>query len=239
MKTVGTSLAKNGFSFKELAELSETYRNKGCNTEFISLSDSFSSKLPEACILVLRQGVDFMLNFKSNTNNVMEELTNLDLDKYANMNGKVVNKRARYSLVFGEDNVEPDYMNKQGRIISWDDVPLLSMLRKEIGKLSSKTVNLNAEGNNYYNKTCGIGFHGDSERKIVVGARFGDEMMLEYQWFYKSKTIGSKKRIVLQGGDIYIMSEYATGYYWKDWNRRMIPVLRHAAGNIKYLTIEK
>ena len=40
------------------------------------------------------------------------------------------------------------------------------------------------EGNYYYDiKKCGIGFHGDAERRKVVGIRLGDSIPLHFQWF--------------------------------------------------------
>lgn len=90
----------------------------------------------------------------------------------------------------------------------------------------------------YYDvKNCGIGYHGDSERKIVVALRLGVSMPLHYTWFQNSKVISnSTTKLTINGGDIYIMSEKATGY---DWKLRKIPTLRHAAEAEKYLSINK
>lgn len=61
-------------------------------------------------------------------------------------------------------------------------------------------------------------------------------MPLHYQWFYQKLPIGKRVELSLDHGDLYIMSEYATGYNWK---RRIIPTLRHAAGAEKYLKVKK
>ena len=38
---------------------------------------------------------------------------------------------------------------------------------------------------NYHNaENCGVGFHGDDERRMVISVRLGQEMKLQYQWFY-------------------------------------------------------
>ena len=95
---------------------------------------------------------------------------------------------------------------------------------------------MKAEGNYYYNpEKCGIGYHGDSERKIVVGVRLGVSIPLCYQWFYKSKPIGDRIRLDLNHGDIYIMSAKAVG---NDWRKRSIYTLRHSAGCDKYTIIK-
>ena len=87
------------------------------------------------------------------------------------------------------------------------------------------------ELNHYFNaNTCGIGWHGDKERKLVAGCRFGpgaDGMPLKMQWFHWHKPVGSEARIELQEGDIYFFSDKAVGY---DSNCPSKVTLRHAAG---------
>ena len=95
--------------------------------------------------------------------------------------------------------------------------------------------NLAAEGNHYYDpKKCGIGFHGDAERKIVVALKLGAESCLEFQWFLRNKPIGGRLRIEFSGGDAYAFSEKATG---RDWKSSSFPTLRHAAGCEKFTGI--
>jgi hypothetical protein len=168
---------------------------------------------------------------------LFNELINLNYDTKAFMYGIVVNKSARYNLCFSEEAQEPSYEEKKGRIISYDDVDCLNIIRHTIPEMIGDIgFGLNAEANYYFNtKKTGIGFHGDSERKKVIAIRLGKTIPLHYQWFYKSEPIGS--RIILnniQHGDIYIMSEKATGY---DWKKKNIYTLRHAAGSEKYTTI--
>ena len=61
-------------------------------------------------------------------------------------------------------------------------------------------------------------------------------MPLHYQWFKNSKAIGERIIIPLYNGDIYIMSEKATGC---DWRKRSKLTLRHATGASKYTTIKE
>jgi len=76
---------------------------------------------------------------------------------------------------------------------------------------------------------------GDSERKKVIAIRLGESMPLYFQWFLNNKPVGHKIKLKLNHGDLYIMSEYATGYNWK---KKFILTLRHAAGCKKYTTIK-
>jgi hypothetical protein len=98
-----------------------------------------------------------------------------------------------------------------------------------------KLLNLVCEGNNYYDNTkCGIGFHGDAERRRVVALRLGGSMDMKWQWFRKSEPQGKPFEFSFNGGDLYIMSEKAVGTDWKCRNKR---TLRHSAGCAKYTTI--
>ena len=117
-------------------------------------------------------------------------------------------------------------------------MPLLNKLREILPTyFGEKACNLYCEGNQYYDlEECGIGFHGDSERRIVIAARLGNESMpLHYQWFQKSLPIGERIKIMLNPGDVYLMSEKAVG---TDWMKKLVPTLRHAAGAHKFLTIK-
>jgi len=77
----------------------------------------------------------------------------------------------------------------------------------------------------------GIGWHGDGERRKVVGVRIGESMPLCYRWFHMGTPIGSQFTTQLNHGDLYIMSDKAVG---NDWKKKLIPTLRHSAGAAKY-----
>ncbi len=94
-----------------------------------------------------------------------------------------------------------------------------------------------AEGNHYFDvNKCGIGFHGDAERKKVVAIRLcaGKCQPLHYQWFKNGKPIGKRAIIELGDRDFYVMSDKAVGW---DWKKKLIPTLRHATGSEKFTKI--
>ena len=101
-------------------------------------------------------------------------------------------------------------------------------------KLGFKADGLNAEGNHYYDDTCGIGFHGDAERKIVICLSLGKPSTLRYRWRqpHSSEGFGPPIDINLSHGDVYVMSEKATGF---DWRSRSKMRVVHAAGSKKYI----
>lgn len=119
----------------------------------------------------------------------------LDWDSKVLSYGKVMNKRARYNLCFGDEAQEPIYEQGRGRIIPWNEVPILSFARKGLGMFLKDADKLVAEGNYYYdNKKCGVMFHGDEERKKVIALRLCNGLCppIHYQWFLQGKPIGKR-----------------------------------------------
>lgn len=94
-----------------------------------------------------------------------------------------MNKNARYNLCFGDCSQEPDYNIGKGRIVNFDTVKLTKKIREPLPEyFGSKAKGLYAEGNYYYDvPKCGIGFHGDSERKKIIATRLGAPIPLHYQ----------------------------------------------------------
>ena len=205
------------------------------NTMFINYELADNLIYDEMVEMGLNANYDFIFNgYVPNVDDLYEELLSLDYDKKALMYGRVVNKTARYNLCFSDIAQEPSYSEGKGRIVSFDSVELLNKIRQSFGSIiGPKGANLKAEANYYYDITkCGIGYHGDSERKKVIGLRFGHTIPLYYQWYFKSEQIGPKMVFDnIQHGDLYIMSEKTTG---NDWKKKNIYTLRHAAGSDKF-----
>ena len=250
MQKIG-KLAENGFSINELNIAKEKFKQKGTVCKLIILNDYLpdkykkSNNIDKAAVLVIRNGVNIILkNIDSQTKNPADQMfdeqykLNPDTKYFDTRRKKVLNKRARYNLCFADEGQNANFEDKKGTIIAYKDVPLTSKLRKELKKyIGNKAKNLEAEGNYYYDiKKCGIGFHGDSERKRVIAVRLGATIPLHYHWYTNSNPIGKRVELDINHGDIYIMSEKATGY---DWKKRSKVTLRHAAGADKYLRIIK
>lgn len=185
-----------------------------------------------------------------------EEYSGVNWDSQQFMKGRLCNKHARYNLLFDnlgnlntgypryisqqdiQTNISydsygniykrlPDYMNKKGTIYNYCWFPEMKSLVDRIS-LFPKSKNSIIEGNYYYDvNSTYIGFHGDAERKKVIGCRLGNDFPLHYQWYYKNSPVGSKISFTLNHGDLYVMSEKAVG---NDWKRSSILTLRHAAG---------
>jgi|694.fasta_scaffold12263_13 hypothetical protein len=247
MQIIG-KMADCGFTNEELERAKNIFEQEGCSCEFVDLKERLIStwknedliEIEDASVLIVRGAVTHILSKVGfDADYIFEEQANLDVDRKAFMYGRVVEKSARYNLCFDDTEQEPDYENKKGRIIPYNDVPLTRYVRHMLPVyLGEKARNLAGEGNYYFDSSkCGIGWHGDSERKRVVAMRLGASIPLAYQWHYRGKRIGDTIMFAdVNHGDLYVMSEKASGW---DWKRKLKPTLRHAAGCDKFLQFKK
>lgn len=232
MQVNGKGLSSKGFSIEEIIRFKEVLDEKGIEAEFYRLDENIEGA-DEAALLIIRNGVDKIAGI--NSSDMMKEQMEFDWDKkyWDVRRQRVLNKHARYNVCYGKDSQKPDYENKKGTIISYENVPLLEKWRESLGIIfGEEASNLEVEGNLYYNvKKCGIGFHGDSERKKVIACSLGESRPIHWQWYFKSQPIGERIKFTINNGDMYIMSEKTSGY---DWKKRNLKTLRHAAGE-KYV----
>jgi hypothetical protein len=237
MQKIG-NLDKRGYSVGELEKMKEKFEEKGVVCEMIDLGEEVDEEVDEAKVLIMRGGVKAMLK-ENSLEDFYNEQCGLDVDKKVFMRGKVKNKLARYNLCFGHESQEPNYEEKKGRVIKYEDVKCLDEIRGNmVDFFGEKADNLYCEGNYYYDlKKCGIGWHGDGERRKVIGMRLGKSMNLNFSWFKKFYSVGKVVEIVLNDGDMYVMSEKSVGF---DWKKSSIFTLRHAGGleNSKYLKLK-
>jgi len=239
MQKIGTP-AQQGMKVGDLSYIAESYIKQGIVCEHFDLTSVLSSiqemknkiNSISASVLVIRNGLSSI--FGITHDDFLKEQLSLSYDSKAFMYGRVCNKKARWNLCFGDFDQDPNYQEEKGRVINFTHLPYLDYIRKNLHLFfGPKAYNLVAESNLYYDiENCGIGFHGDTERKIVICFRLGASIPLHYQWFLHHKPIGERIKLSLNPGDIYIMSEKAVG---TDWKSSSFPTLRHAAGADKFL----
>ena len=239
MQKVGKGLSEFGFTHENLIHVKNIFENKNfecklydLNSEIKEIEKTGIFDISKASILVIKNGITLF----ANPTELFSNLIKLDWDKkyWDNRRQKVLNKQARYNLVFGEFNQKADFENKKGTIYDINEIDSLKKCKNELGDyFGDDFKNLECEGNYYYDiNKCGIGYHGDSERRKVVGMRFGESCDLHYWWYYQSKRINKRISIPLEHGDMYIMNFKATG---NDWKKKNIYTLRHATGCKKYI----
>lgn len=236
----------SGFTTTELKTVKryfkKYYKHKGITPEYKSFTLEKDNQKHKAGVLILRNYLN-----EEKQRQIYDELKDLNWDKqfYDTRRNKVLNKQARYNLMFIEGlSQQADYINKKGTII---DINKLTNFKKFKSKISNKinnilgnekASNLIAEGNRYFDvKMCGIGLHGDTERRKVICLSLGqDNYPMQWVWFHKSKPISDPFKVELNSGDVYIMTETAVG---TDWKCSSLITMRHAAGSKKYLSLDK
>lgn len=190
MQKIG-KLADSGFTYQDLLDtennfikFSEQCPELKIATEIINLNTYNNMEGDPAYLLIIRNGINMLLyNDNVNADNLYTEQNNLIPDKKATFRGKVLNKLARHNLCYDEKSQVADYEAGKGTVIAYNTVPLLNIIKTQLPVFfTEKSQNLRAEANYYYNPDkCGIGFHGDGERKKVIALRLGVSIPLHYQ----------------------------------------------------------
>ena len=232
MQKIGT-LHETGYSIEQLLYIQAKLTELNLVTEMIDLNAGFDPSFQQAKVLVIRRGAQYILG--EETAGLIAENDAQTMDKKAFMKGKVVNKVARWNLCFADEDQEPNYDDGKGRIVAWKHLPRMSRIRQVISEWTEDVL-LNGEANYYYDiSQCGIGFHGDGERRKVFAVRMGETMPLYFKWFQNSEPVGEPVELILNDGDMYIMSEKAVGF---DWLKKKIATLRHSTGSSKFTGVK-
>ncbi len=227
----------SGFTVDELRLAETNLRDIGMDADY----HSFDFNGESAGVLIIRNFLD-----TTEHNSLLLEMDSFEWDtKYWDRRRKkVLNKRARSNVVILDGiTQEPDYENGKGRIVDGNSLETFREVKKsirdhvEFATKTDKSQNLICEGNRYNElKNCGIGYHGDAERRKVIALSLGASSIMRWQWFHNSKPVGNTYEFTFNGGDIYIMSEKAVGY---DWKSRSKLTMRHAAGAKKYISLDR
>lgn len=253
MEKVGNMVEKGcGFSFADFRKWRKIFKSKGYSVEIYHLNrlvdggDAVSPievEMENAYVMVVRGGMNYFLETIAKTDvDLLAEMRAFEWDRkyYDARRKKVLNKNARANVCFGDESREPEYESKKGRIVSYDECECLATIKSGLADaLGEKCGDLICEGNRYFDlKKCGIGWHGDAERRKVVAFRVGEDMDLHFNWFKRHASFGSTLKLTLKSGDMYMMSEKAVG---TDWKRSSIPTVRHSAGKptCKYIKLSK
>ena len=192
-----------------------------------------------ASVLVLRGGVDLLTGGKADA--LFEETLAQKFDTtFKNVRRSkpgapcVQNKHGRHNNCYADFAQKPEIAEGKGTVIDFVTCPIISELRKNLPLIVGYMgEGIYAETNKYYDvdkAQVGIGFHGDTERSIVIGARLGvasEKMPIRFQWYTRSKPCSEETVIPLGHGDMYIMEYKATGW---DWMKSSKITLRHGSG---------
>jgi hypothetical protein len=229
----------NGFSNEDLVRIYQLYLGK---SELYNLSNYLPptiEKFPEIYFLIIRNPyqdiADDLFNIMSSEPYLDsdEMIRGVYWDKKKVQYKKVVNSHARYNLCFSDlgEYYEslPYYELKIGRVYNYKKIVPLFSLHSTISNMFSS--NFEIEGNYYHDiNKCYIGFHRDNERRKVVGFRIGSTFNLNFKFLHGTTQIGNIMNFTLNHGDIYVMSDLATGCV-KEKETKIY--LKHSAGSCK------
>lgn len=228
-----------GLQLVDLQRAATEANAEGLVTEIWNLSEHCplpKNVVPPAHVLVVR-GAAYHVATPHAWSAELEQIEPL-FDRKAKMRGRVVNKHARWNICVADEAQVPSYDDGKGRVVKFVDYSCMNDLREWLPSLfGSKAQGLYGEGNYYYDRSCGIGFHGDAERRRVIAVRLAAspaawDMPIIYRWYQHSSPISKDIVIPLNPGDMYAMSEIAAGTNWK---QKIAPTLRHATGSPKYV----
>ena len=242
MQKIG-KLTERTTSVKDLCAMKLRFVESGGDVEFIdlraALPDNLRDNAPEAAVLVMRNFCDRVckpLESVSVTEALAAEIEAMKsdgkVDSKALMRGVVKNKVARHNNVIADFKQEPDISKGRGTVVQFCDYPHLDRLRRILCCWLQQDGPLLAELNYYYDaEKCGIGFHGDAERSLVAGVRFGaaHKMPLHFQAYLNNESQGGRITVEMRPGDVYVMSAAALG---RDWKTKRHVTWRHAAGGV-------
>jgi len=197
---------------------------------------------PEAAVLVVR-GL-----FHKRTMDALEETMwgpDVPIDTMAlfgrGKRRKVMHKHGRHNNCITDGATRPpsiaskdDYADGKGSVIDLATLPALARIRLQLEGIVQRKLGV-VENNYYYKvgKQCGIGWHGDAERRITVMLRLGAASIrhpLKFQWFWSYKAWGPVFEIPLAHGDLVIMSRVAVGNDWNAGPHKGRWTMRHATG---------
>jgi hypothetical protein len=242
MQNIGKK-SKHGFSLADIKRADAFFKERGCETVIIHLNDFLpeevkNSKTEEAYLFIAKKGLHCLVNDDKGVELTTEtQFFEWDAKMYNSRRKIVQNKNARHNLNFSFEKQKSDFEKGKGTTVPWEEVPLIYKTRKALIEAFGKSAeDLQCEGNLYYEgkQKTGIGYHGDTERRKVIGIRLGGKPMnIHYQWYHRSRPCSVNISTILQPGDIYCMSEKTVG---TDWKSSSIVTLRHAAGADIYTT---
>ena len=135
MEKVGNLVKKgNGFNLNDLENYKEIFSKTNiCN--IYNLKDLLLKEniitfdyIEDAYLLVIKNGLQTLLDMNSNTiQELYNEMNSFEWDRkyYDIRRQKLLNKHARANVCFRESAYEPDYENKRGRVVCYDNINVM------------------------------------------------------------------------------------------------------------------
>jgi hypothetical protein len=221
-------IAPEGFSPAWLRERCDSINAGDCgfSSYIVDLTENCPHPCEEACVMVVRP------SSKATADACLREIEAVKFDTFTSARGKVLNAHTRHLAFLGEEARSPDASTGEHTVLGWSQSPATDRARQElVGLLGALPYVRSGCALKYPDiLKCGIGWHGDGERRQTIIYRVGDssfERPLCFQWYLQGEAVGPVVTVHLQHGDYLVSSAKAVG---TDWKVRKVPTLRHATG---------
>ena len=208
-----------GFSNNDILRVHSQFSE---TSEIYNLKDMLPPSIqdiPDVFILIIRnngnnildQLLQILITSESNSDGIITGVQ-WDTEKYKN--GQIKQSKEKYKLIFKdlyeEYKINSNYQLNKGTIYNYKRIPQLEYIKCFFESILYGPFVI--EGNCYYNKKeCYTSMHRDKKRKKVIGLKLGGSSPLNFRWYHGTIRCSETKTIILNHGDIYILSELATG----------------------------
>lgn len=156
------------------------------------------------------------------TNDLYQTLLSIDWDKKVLLRNKVVNRVGKYVISINNEAQEPNYEQGQYRVVSYNELEDLKVVKNNLEKIAKH--HLLCRGDyNYNHEKLKLKYQGGKVNNMMC-IHLGDPIQLSYKWFFSNKPVSESTGFTLNHGDLYIMSEKATGH---DYKLKKNPILKH------------
>lgn len=145
------------------------------------------------------------------TDNIYEDLLNVNWDKKIFLRNKIVNRIEKYVITINKEKQEPNYNIGEYRVLKYDNFDTLNNLKDKLLLLFNQESFI-CQGDYYYNhEKLNLKYQGSKVNNMIC-IHLGDPIKLSYKWFFANKSVSDDFMITLNHGDLYIMNEKATGH---------------------------
>jgi hypothetical protein len=145
--------------------------------------------------------------------------------------GKVCDAHTRHLAYIGPQAQDADPETGQQPVRTWGQLPASAAVRDYVNEVLGDTECQVGCALRYPNIfECGIGWHGDAERRKSIVVRVGNNSAknpLFFMWFRHWDAISKPIPVHLEHGEVAVACEVAVG---TDWKSSSIPTVRHATG---------
>jgi len=149
--------------------------------------------------------------------------------------GKVCDAHTRHLCYVGPRPQEAEPATGRQPVRTWEQLPASTAVRDHLHAILGDYDCIVGCALKYPDiRSCGIGFHGDSERRKSLVVRLGansSKHPLWFRWMLRFDPVSPPVPVHLDHGDVAIACQVAVG---TDWKCSSIPTIRHATGFVKH-----